>query len=602
MRVKTAAALVLLGLIALVAGIGQLTFWAPPSTVTATLPADTKAAPLVVIDSKLESLRGGQSQITVKGDGAFILATGRPDDVAAWVGKTAHTTIDGGSADGKQLTAAYTAGDPSAPSPAGADTFATTQNASGTLDYHWDVPGDGNWQLVLATDGTKPAPHDITVTWPSNATTPWAVPLIVLGGLLIVGGVVLFVLRRRRPGSGRKASAPGGPSAAPHAAQPEMPAAGRSERRALPRAVSAAAAVVLALTGGAAAAHATTSPSPSGSPSGSASPSPSGSPSGSASPSPSGSPSGSASPSSASGGASPAASPNAQDKVVIDEQLQRILDQVATTVAAGDQAKDATKLQPRVDDSALQARTQNYKIRASVSSAAAPAPVRSSRLLTSVVSVQRSWPRTVVAVTQGDGNTTPQVLTLRQNDARSNYKLVEASPLLPASTFPNALRAGAEQIPLDSKGGLAFSPNEALSGLGDRLTNAQGSWKDKIPENAYIKDTLGYESDIVNASPNGNLTFTHTPTGNDAVAYRTADGGSLVVAALQFTIEGTPKSPGDKLTLQDDAAALAGGKEATTKMTLQFLESVALYIPPVGSKQPVSLVSATRNLVGASVS
>jgi hypothetical protein len=199
-RVKTAAALVLLGLIALVAGIGQLTFWAPPSTVTATLPADTKAAPLIVLDSKLESLRGGQSEVTIKGDGAFVLATGRPDDVAAWVGKTAHTTIDGGSADGKQLTAAYTAGDPSAPSPAGADTFATTQSASGTLDYHWDVPGDGKWQLVLATDGTKPAPHDITVTWPSNATTPWAVPLIVLGALLILAGIALLVLRRRRPG------------------------------------------------------------------------------------------------------------------------------------------------------------------------------------------------------------------------------------------------------------------------------------------------------------------------------------------------------------------------------------------------------------------
>ncbi|MCH6469764.1 hypothetical protein [Sinomonas terrae] len=587
MRVKTAAALVLLGLIALVAGIGQLTFWAPPSTVTATLPAGTKAAPLTVIDSKLESLRGGQSEISIKGDGAFVLATGRPDDVAAWVGKTAHTTINGGSADGKQLTVNYTAGDPSAPSPAGADTFATTQNASGTLDYHWNLPDNGNWQLVVATDGTKPAPQNITVTWPSNATTPWGVPLIVLGCLLILAGVALIVLKGRWPGSGQRVTASGGPNATPRGSQPDAPAAGRVERRAVARSASAVAAVVLALTGGAAAAQAAPSPVPSASPSGSASPAPSASPSGSASASPS---------------ASPSAAPNAQDKVLVDEQLQRILDQVATTVAAGDQAKDATKLQPRVDDSALQARTQNYKIRASVSSAAALAPVRSSRLLTTVVTVQRSWPRTVVAVTQGDGNTTPQVLTLKQNDARSNYKLVEASPLLPAATFPNALRAGAQQVGLDSKDGIAYSPNLALAGLGDRLTNVNGSWKDNIPDNAYIKDTLGYESDIVNASPNGNLVFTHSPTGNDTVAYRTADGGALVIAALQFTIDGTPKSAGDKLTVQDDAAALAGGKEATTKMSLQFLESVALYIPPVGSKQQLTLVSATRNLVGASVS
>lgn len=580
MRFKTAAALLLLGLIALVAGIGQLTFWAPPTTVTATLPADTKAAPLTVIDTKLRNLRGGEADVTIKGDGNFVLAAGRPDDVAAWVGKTAHTTIDGGSADGKQLTATYTAGDPTAPSPAGADTFATSQSASGTLDYHWDLPDDGAWQLVLATDGTKPAPHDITVTWPSNATTPWAVPLVVLGILLLLAGAALIVLRGRWPGSPLR-SAGDGPrtSVEPGSGGSTTPMA---ERRAVSpagatRAGSALAAVVLALTGGAAAAQAATTPAPA--------------PSAASSASPSGSASSTAAPQ----------SPSPQQKVVTDEQLQRILDQVANAVAAGDQAKDSKKLEPRVAESALLARTQNYKIRASVASAAALAPVRSSRLLTSVVTVARSWPRTVVAVTQGDGNTTPQILTLRQDDARANYRLVEASPLLPGSTFPNALKAGAEQVPLDAKTGLAYSPAEALRGLGDRLTTPD-AWADRIPENAYIKDTLGYESDIVKASPNGNLTFTHNPTANDAVAYRTADGGALLIAPLDFTIDGTPKADGDKLTVVEDAAALAGGKEASTKMSLQFRESVALYIPPAGGKQQLTLVGATRNLVGASVS
>lgn len=568
MRVKTAAALLLLGLIALVAGIGQLTFWAPPTTVTATLPADTQAAPLTVIDTKLRDLRGGQADVTIKGDGNFVLAAGRPDDVAAWVGKTAHTTIDGASSDGKQLTATYTAGDPSAPSPAGADTFATTQNASGSLDYRWDLPDDGPWQLVLATDGTKPAPHEITVTWPSNMTTPWAVPLIVLGVLLLLAGAALLVLRGRWPGWPRPTATGTKTSVKPRSGGPDAP---KAERRAATRTASAAAAVVLALITGAAAAQATTTPTPSGT----------------ASPSGAASPSGSA------------AAP--QLKVVTDEQLQRILDQVANAVAAGDQAKDAAKLEPRVAESALLARTQNYKIRASVASAAAPSPVRSTKLLTSVVTVSRTWPRTVTAVTQGDGNTTPQILTLRQDNARANYRLVEASPLLPGSTFPNALKAGAEQVALDSKNGLAYSPNEALRGLGDRLTKPD-AWTDKIPENAYIKDTLGYESDIVKASPNGNLTFTHNPTGNDAVAYRTADGGALLVAPLDFTIDGTPKDAGDKLTVVEDAAALAGGKEATTKMSLQFRESVALYIPPAGGKQQLTLVGATRNLVGASVS
>ena len=38
LRFKTAVALVLLGLLTLLAGIGQKTFWAPPETITATAP------------------------------------------------------------------------------------------------------------------------------------------------------------------------------------------------------------------------------------------------------------------------------------------------------------------------------------------------------------------------------------------------------------------------------------------------------------------------------------------------------------------------------------------------------------------------------------
>ena len=584
MRVKTAAALLLLGLIALVAGIGQLTFWAPPETVTATLPAGTKAAPLTVLDTKLRDLRGGEAQVNIKGNGNFVLAVGRPDDVAAWVGKTAHTTVDGATPDGKQLNATFTDGDPSAPSPAGADTFATTQSASGSLDYRWDLPGDGDWQIVLATDGTKPAPQDITITWPSNATTPWAVPLIVLGVLLLAGGgAIIFFLRRGRGGPG----SPVGASPAQHGTEagntghPEAPQP--AERRAVSRAASAAVAVVLSLVVGGTAAQATTAPSPSA---------PSTSAPSTSAPSSSGAASASAS-------STAAAAP--KEKVLLDEQLQRILDQVANAVAAGDQAKDPKQLEPRVAESALQARTQNYKVRASVATVAALSPVRSTRLLTSVVTTQRSWPRTVMAVTQGEGNTTPQILTLRQDNARASYRLVEAAPLLPGATFPNALKAGAEQIPLDSKAGLAYSPAEALRGLGDRLTGSD-AWKDKIPENAYIKDTLSYESDVTKLSPNGDLSFAHNPTGNDAVAYRTADGGAVLVAPLAFTIDGTPKASGDKLTVTDDAAALAGGKEASNKMSLQFLESVVVYIPGSGSKQPLSLVGGTRNLVGASVS
>src|SRR6476661_6578194 len=200
LRFKTAVALVLLGLLTLLAGIGQKTFWAPPETITATAPTGT-AAPLTVFDEKLKTLHPGTVKIQVKGEGAFLLAAGRPDDVDAWVGKTAHNTVAGVSEDGKALQLTHTDGEATAPSPAGSDLWVTTENATGEMDYSWNAPTDGDWSLLLATDGTKAAPSDITMTFPNDTSTPWAIPLMVLGGLLIIAGGALLVLK---PKSGNR--------------------------------------------------------------------------------------------------------------------------------------------------------------------------------------------------------------------------------------------------------------------------------------------------------------------------------------------------------------------------------------------------------------
>jgi hypothetical protein len=105
---------------------------------------------------------------------------------------------------------------------------------------------------------------------------------------------------------------------------------------------------------------------------------------------------------------------------------------------------------------------------------------------------------------------------------------------------------------------------------------------------------------VVKAGENGNFSFTHKVVPESTVVFRTADGGALVLGRINFGFEGTPKAAGDKLTIGDDAAALAGGKETTTGMVLSFAESTAVYVPPAGSTDPMKLVAATRGLVGAS--
>ncbi len=640
LRFKTAVALVLLGLLTLLAGIGQKTFWAPPETITATAPTGT-AAPLTVFDEKLRTLHPGTVNIQVKGEGAFLLAAGRPDDVDAWVGKTAHNTVAGVSEDGKALQLTHTDGDATAPSPAGSDLWVSTENASGEMNYSWNAPADGDWSLLLATDGTKPAPSSITMTFPNDTSTPWAIPFMVLGGLLIIAGAALLLLKpksgnrsgnqtgggegdsgnddgggsafarraqakaaARRAGQGPTAStAP--ETAAPETAAPGTAAPGTARQPATPEkstpekttseqkkgagtarrsGIVVALLTATAVAGTSVAAQASQTPAPSPSAPVSSAP---------------------ATPAPASSNAAPgssAADQTGDAPVLLDAQFRRVLEQVAGAVDAGDAAKDAAKLAPRVAKSELEVRTQNYKIRSRVGSYEARMPVRSMKLLTTVVTNKRSWPRSVMAVTQGDGNVVPQLLTLTQASPRENYKLVSSTPLQPGATFPAIGRAGTETMASADKTGLLYSGDEALAGLGDRLTTASSGFKDKLVEgqsSPYIADTLAYQADVVKSGVNGTFAFTHKVAPENTVVFRTADGGALVLGRLNFSFDGTPKADGDKLTIGDDAAALAGGKETSTGMVLKFAESVAVYVPPAGSKDPMKLVAATRGLVGA---
>lgn len=601
LRFKTAVALVLLGLLTLLAGIGQKTVWAPAETVTATAPTGGTAAPLTVFDEKLRTLHGGTVKIHVKGEGNFILAAGRPDDVDAWVGKTAHNTVSGVSDDGKSLKLDHADGDAKAPSPAGSDLWVTTENANGELDYSWTAPADGDWALLLASDGSKPAPSSISMTFPNDTSTPWAVPFMVLGGLLILAGAALLLIKPARDnkgnaGDGGAAGGSGGgtpkgslfaqrarakakakvaatdaggaPGAAPaRDSSVERVVAPSAFRRRSGVAVALLTAAAVAGTGVAAQASQGPSPSPS-----------------------------SSSPT--------AAGQDADAPVLLDAQFRRILEQVASAVDAGDAAKDAAKLTPRVGATELEVRKQNYKIRSKVGSYEPRMPVRATKLLTTVVSNKRDWPRSVMAVTQGDGNVVPQLLTLVQASPRENYKLVGATPLQPGTTFPGINRGGTETLAASDKSGLLYSGQEALSGLADRLTKADSSFKDKLTEgqsSPYIADTLAYQKDVVKSGTNGKFSFSHKVVPEDTVVFRTADGGALVLGRLDFAFDGTPKNSGDKLTIGNDAAALAGGKETSTGMVLSFAEAVAVYVPPTGSKDPMKLVAATRGLVGAKI-
>jgi hypothetical protein len=212
-------ALVAVGLVVIALAIASATVWRESETVTAALPADPGQPLLVTAPGVLELL---DDQVTVTAsapDGApVVLAVGRESDVTAWVGDAAHLSVTGLSS-WTELETSEVEGAAEVPSPAGSDLWVAEATGEGEASLAWG-PQDGRYALLAATDGTAPAPR-VELTWNRDVSTPFLVPGLVIGALLLIAGAVLaYLTSRSRPtpaaaggqGPGDASVAPGTPA------------------------------------------------------------------------------------------------------------------------------------------------------------------------------------------------------------------------------------------------------------------------------------------------------------------------------------------------------------------------------------------------------
>ncbi len=198
MRRTLAALLVVLGIVAIGLGIASATVWRSSETVTATMPAQPDTPVVLVVPGVLGMV--SPETVTVRAsapDAPVVLAFAPASDVAAWVGPAAHTDVVG-LASWTELAVERVDGEGTVPNPAGADLWTAEVTGQGevTLDL---VPDPGEVTLLVATDGTQPAPR-VTLSWPATVTTPYLVPLLVGGLILALVGLGLltwdFLVRR----------------------------------------------------------------------------------------------------------------------------------------------------------------------------------------------------------------------------------------------------------------------------------------------------------------------------------------------------------------------------------------------------------------------
>ncbi|WP_262105298.1 hypothetical protein [Arthrobacter sp. Marseille-P9274] len=561
MRSKTAIALIAAGLAAILLGIGFRTIWAPPETLSASYSAGDSTAPVTVIEPAVFGVHDERVDISVEADGEFLLAVGRAGDVDAWVGKAAHTSIT--TVDGGQLQAETVKGDAEVPNPAGSDLWVSEETADGQTDHRWIAPADGEWSILLAADGKQPAPTAVTVSWPNDNSAPWGIVLVIVGALLAVLGLALAALARRG-GPGSDAGEPTGRRAAAEASGSTASgtAGGQPARSGLRLRAAESARPVLAVAAAGLLAANALPPAHAG---------------------------------------ETAAPQEAGDSypVLLDGQLNRILDSVEAAVSAGDSARDAKELAPRVGGSALTLRTANYTVRAENGEVAAPAPVSAEPLKTAMVGTTAAWPRTAVAVTQGKENPVPQVIVLSQAGPRDNYKMVEAVQMLPGTTFPQVASegGGTPAIAADSAEGLLHAPQQALEVLAANLNT--GKNQDKVGKNTFAEQIRAFQDSQVKANKNADITFSRKVDSESVRALKTADGGAMVFGYIRNVMSSVPAEPGATVELSDEFAALAGKDSTTSGVDVTYGESVAVYVPPAGAKDPISVIGVAQDLVDA---
>src|SRR5699024_5401005 len=106
----------------------------------------------------------------------------------------------------------YVEGEAEVPNPVNSDLWLATQDVTDEVTQRWTRTDAGQWALLIAVDGTAPAPTDFSVSWVNiEPNSPLIVPLMIAGIALVIIGIALLIWRfiefrrRAKRTSGRRA-------------------------------------------------------------------------------------------------------------------------------------------------------------------------------------------------------------------------------------------------------------------------------------------------------------------------------------------------------------------------------------------------------------
>ena len=295
------------------------------------------------------------------------------------------------------------------------------------------------------------------------------------------------------------------------------------------------------------------------------------------------------------------AGPDPAHPAVVPAQAERVLAAVDTTLDRAFAARNPRLLGARATGPAARTLTARLTVAGKLGrTVPAPAPLVLRRL---VLPASGGWPRWFLAAGEVTGQPTPVVRVLRSLGPREPFGLWGELVLLPGASMPGLAspQTGTPVLAPNGAQGLVLPPAEVLAQYAKALTTTtpgsapQGFALDQFREQiagqlAADRRTLGRIA---------NVDTVHRPSADGMLALRTADGGALVVAALEQLYKVQVRKPGSGIvTLDTDLAALAGVPRVGHGLQRTSVELLAFRVPPAGKGQ-VTLVAAAKGDVSA---
>lgn len=640
---------IILGVVAILASVGLQTIWAPPAEFNATT-QDTQDAPLTVVTNGVDIDPDEAIEYTVTGDGEFTLMYGQLRDIEAWVGDAAHNRIDGVNTDverGEDPTVeiSYVDGETDIPNPVSSDLWLATQDVTDEVTQRWSQHDAGEWALLIASDGTEPAPTDFSVSWVNaEPDSPLIRPLMIAGIVLVLIGIGLLIWRfvdfrrRAKRTSGRRAAVRGdytGLTTADVVADTDT-----STKTMTVEQVEAGQPFGASEdddtpddddehpdddSGGASTGddvpdtwkNTGTAPDDDGQDKGFLRRIITG-----------------ASALSLAVGIgvgpahaetqSPQESPQEEDiseqvededvdpdapetfPVMVDGQLERILDAVSSTVETGDTERDAEVIDGRVGGQALRVREEFYRNNNIDDEYGMGVDIASDEVLAAWMDHDETFPRTAHAVTADAEGGSTQLVVIQQDDPRSQYKLIHNAPVAPGAELPpgSLSDTDVENLAADESDELAMTPDVAVEALSDYLSDPEAEAADSIASNEWIDTIHEHQQELIqnHDEQETEATISRAVFQDSVDAVRLPDGSALVFGAMT-SMESLTPSEDSTVTLNTLSQELGefDSAEQDEQVRIRYREQFALRVPPegevslVGYETVQSTVDATDN-------